>query len=374
MPLLPPAEIGMAEADIDTPALLVELEVFERNLHHLVTQTTGTSVRLRPHAKTHKCPEIALRQIALGAVGVCCQKVGEAEAMVDGGVRDVLVSNQIVGANKLSRLAALAKRAKISVCVDNLQNVKALGRAAQEARVEIGVLVEIDVGAGRCGVQPGEEAVALARLINQTKGLRFVGLQAYQGRAQHLRDYASRQKAIQVAVHQVQETQALLAKAQLSCHTIAGAGTGTYLLEATSGIYNELQAGSYVFMDADYGKNLDESGAPISEFGNSLFILTTVMSHPTPERAVLDAGLKAFSVDSGLPAVVDVDGAEFVGASDEHGVLRLTTDQGKLKVGKKVRLIPGHCDPTVNLYDWLVGVRHGRVEALWPITGRGAIR
>jgi D-serine deaminase-like pyridoxal phosphate-dependent protein len=331
----------------------------------------GYNVQLRPHAKTHKCPTIALRQMALGAVGVCCQKVSEAEAMVAGGIRDVLVTNEVVGSAKLARLAQLARWAKVGVCAGDAGNAEAVALAAREAGVTLDVLVELDVGANRCGVAPGEAALELARKVARTEGLRFAGLQAYQGSAQHLRTPLERREAIQDAVAKVRSTLELLQRAGLEVPAVTGAGTGTYLLEAMSQVYTELQPGSYVFMDADYGRNLGEDDRPVHDFRHSLFVLATVMSRPVPFRAVVDAGLKAHSVDSGMPLVVDVPGALYTRASDEHGVIELS-EGSDLRLGQKVRLIPGHCDPTVNLHDWLVCCRNGHVEALWPIAARGA--
>ena len=379
MPETPaPAVVGMAIEEVDTPALLVDLDAFERNLQRMADAISGSDARLRPHSKTHKCPVVAMRQIDHGAVGVCCQKVGEAEVMVYGGVGDVLVSNQIVGAPKLARLAALARQAKIGVCADDAGNVGDLDAAAGAAGVTLDVLVEIDVGAGRCGVAPGAPAVALAKTIDQAKNLRFAGLQAYHGRSQHIRAYDERRAAAETAIDQTKDTVARLGEAGLSCDIVGGAGTGTYQFEAASGVYNELQAGSYVFMDVDYGKNEAEDGAAFADFENSLFVYATVMSRVVDERAMLDAGLKALSVDSGMPRLWDVPGVEFVGASDEHGKLSIDGDVAGgnryLKVGDKVHLVPGHVDPTVNLYDWYVGIRDGRVESLWPITARGLLR
>lgn len=369
--LPPPAAPGTALADVDTPALLLDLDAFERNLATLDRSLTGKPVQVRPHAKSHKCPQIALRQIEHGAVGVCCQKVSEAEALVRGGVHDVLVANEVVGTAKLARLAALARDARLGVCVDDRANIEDLQRAASGAEVQLDVYVEVDVGAGRCGVAPGEPALLLARAITQAGNLRFGGLQAYHGSAQHLRTAQERGSAIAGAVEKIKATAMLLEGNGLRVPVITGAGTGTYVLEAASGVYNELQPGSYVFMDADYGRNLGEDGLPVHEFEHSLFILATVMSHPVPGRAVVDVGLKAHSVDSGMPTVVGVPGAEYTKASDEHGVIALR-GPGRLQLGDKVRLIPGHCDPTVNLYDWLVCYRSERVEALWPIAARGA--
>jgi D-serine deaminase-like pyridoxal phosphate-dependent protein len=370
MPLYPPAKIGAALADVDTPALILELDAFERNLARLPESLGDRPIRVRPHAKSHKCPQIALRQMALGAVGVCCQKVSEAEAMVEGGVPDVLIANEIVGDFKLARLAALAKQARIAVCADNAQNVQALAAAARDAGVTLDVLVEIDVGANRCGVEPGEPAVALAREIAGSGSLRFAGLQAYHGSAQHMRKTDERRAAIEAAGAHVKRTREMLAAAGLDCPKATGAGTGTYLFEAASGVYDELQAGSYIFMDADYARNdWTESGIP--RFEHSLFVWTTVMSR-NAERAIVDAGLKASSIDSGMPRIAAGGPAEYVKASDEHGVIRLNGANG-YSLGEKLKLIPGHCDPTVNLYDHYVCMRNGRVEAVWPITARGAL-
>ena len=366
-----PAEIGMALADVDTPALLLDLDAFERNLDRMDASLTGKPVKLRPHAKSHKCPEIALRQLQRGAAGVCCQKVTEAEAMVEGGVPDVLIANEVVGAPKLKRLAALAKRARIAVCADDSGNVTALDEAARAAGVKLDVLVEVNVGANRCGVAPGEPSLRLAQAISRARNLRFAGLQAYQGAAQHLRKVEDRRAAIEDACALVRETTELLEDARIPCERVTGAGTGTYMFEALSGVYNELQAGSYIFMDVDYARN-DWTESSIPRFEHSLFVWTTAMSRAAPDRAVVDAGLKASSVDSGMPRVAELEGAEYVKASDEHGILKLNGSV-RLAVGDKLKLIPGHCDPTVNLYDQYVCVRGGRVEAIWPITARGAV-
>lgn len=368
----PPAEIGMPLDAVDTPALLIDLDAFERNIARLAKAVEGTSVRLRPHAKTHKCPVIALRQLAAGAVGVCCQKVGEAEAMVYGGVADVLVSNEIVGKTKLARLAALAKQATVRVCADDPAHVSALSEAAASFGVQLPVLAEINVGMDRCGVEPGEPVLEIAKAIAGSPGLVFGGLQAYHGRAQHIREYAKRKEAIDAAVETVRRTVDLLRRHGLACELITGAGTGTYQFEAGSGVFNELQAGSYIFLDADYAKNLTVHGTPGSEFEHSLYVLATVMSRPAKDRAIVDAGLKALSVDSGMPWVAGMPDLEFVRASDEHGKVSSQDSSRHIEIGQKLRLVPGHCDPTVNLYDWYVGYRGDRVEALWPITARGA--
>ena len=353
-----PAAVGTKLEDIDTPALVLDLDGFEKNLATLNASVAG-KVRVRPHAKTHKCPDVAKRQIALGAVGMCCQKVSEAEAMVEGGVSDVLVSNEIVGAPKLARLADLSRRAKIGVCVDNAENVRQL-------KGDLDVYIEIDVGMRRCGVPPGAAAVALAREILKS-GLRFGGLQAYHGRAQHIRSMEERHAVIETAAQHVQHTKRLLKEAGIDCPIVTGAGSGTFMLEVEAGAWDEIQCGSYAFMDVDYAKN--EWAAPLPRFEHALFVLSTVMSRPSAEVAIVDAGLKASSVDSGLPWVYKKD-LQYTRASDEHGWVE---GKNPPALGEKVLLVPGHCDPTINLYDWYVCVRRGRVEALWPITARGAV-
>ena len=362
-----PAAAGMRLEEVDTPALVLDLDAFERNLRRMQDAVAGSGIRVRAHAKAHKCPEIAQRQVAAGAVGVCCQKVSEAEALVEGGIADVLISNEIVGATKLARLAALSKRARIGICVDDPGNLRAIGESG--ARVDL--YVEIDVGARRCGVAPGEPALALAREASAFASLRFAGLQAYQGAAQHVRSMAERRERISRAAEAARTTRKMIEAAGIACPIVTGGGSGTFMFEIESGAYDEIQPGSYVFMDADYARN--EWADPLPRFEHSLFVLATVMSRPAPERIVVDAGLKASSVDSGLPQVWQVPGLTYTRASDEHGVVEVAPGRTPPALGDKLLLVPGHCDPTVNLYDWYVCVRAGRVEALWPITGRGAI-
>ena len=378
MPHLPPAQPGMPMSEIDTPALIIDLDAFERNLKKMAEFVTAAGVRLRPHAKTHKSPVIGLKQMALGAVGLCCQKVSEAEAMVEGGIPDVYVSNEVVGGRKLDRLAALAHQARVMVAVDNEVAVEALGTAARKAGVIIRTLVEIDVGANRCGVPPGAAALALAERVAREQGLVFGGLQSYQGRAQHLRSLDERKAAVSKAIEWTADTVALLKRAGLECEVVGGAGTGTFEIEGSSGVYNELQAGSYVFMDADYARNLKGDGSRFDAFEHSLFVYATIMSTPVAERAVIDAGLKTFTFESGMPEVAGLAGAFYEKPSDEHGGLNLTKCNERPRLGDKILLIPPHCDPTVNLHDWYIGVRgmgsaNGRVESIWPVAARGAV-
>jgi 3-hydroxy-D-aspartate aldolase len=366
-----PAQVGMSIEEIETPALIVDLDTVERNLKTLADALDGTGVVHRAHAKMHKCPALAKLQIAQGAVGVCCQKVSEAEAMVEGGIDNVLVTNEIVDPRKIERLADLATRASVAVCVDNPLNVPVLNEAAHKFGIMLPVLVEINVGANRAGVEPGRAALELAQAVDSMDGLRFAGLQAYHGSAQHKRKPEERKAAIDGAVAATRQTRDLLMQHGLACDMITGGGTGTYRHEAASDLYTEIQAGSYVFMDADYAKNIGDNGKPFAEFEHALFIYATVMSTSIPGQALIDLGHKAQSSDSGPPVVYDMPGAEFVKASDEHGVLKLSESAPNLIIGDKIKLIPGHIDPTCNLHEYYVVLRGDIVEALWPITAKG---
>ena len=372
MSLVPAARVGDPVAAVDSPALVIDLDALERNIARMAEYAHQHGMRLRPHAKTHKSAEIAQRQIAAGAVGVCVQKLSEASALADAGVTDIYISNEIVDAAKLAALAALAGRAKLALAVDSALGVDRLAAALKAAGSSVDVFVEVDVGQGRCGVAPAA-AVALAHQV-VSHGLRFAGLQAYHGRAQHLRTSAERESAIRHAVGLARAAQASVTAAGIACPLITGAGTGSFVHETASGLYGELQPGSYVFMDRDYAENQAALDAPV--FEHALFVKSQVMS-ASFSHVVIDAGHKSHAIDSGLPRVRDSE-LEFVNGGDEHGVLRRHGTTPLPALGETVWLIPGHCDPTVNLHDHYVVVRGGldagQVEAIWPIEARGCIR
>ncbi len=368
-----PALPGMDAEDIQTPALVLDLNALERNIKKMGDFAASHGMRHRVHGKMHKSVDVALLQERLGgSCGVCCQKVSEAEVFARGGIKDVLVSNQVRDPAKIDRLARIPNHgARAICCVDDLANVADLSAAATKHGNQIECLVEIDVGAGRCGVQYGQPVVDLALAIAAAEGLKFAGIQAYQGAMQHLDTYADRQEKTQIAIDQVRESVAMLKAAGLDCDIVGGGGTGSYYFESASGVFNELQCGSYAFMDADYGRILDKDGNRIDngEWENALFILTSVMSHAKADKAIVDAGLKAQSVDSGLPVIFGRTDVTYVKCSDEHGVV--ADPHGVLSVNDKLRLVPGHCDPTCNVHDWYVGVRDGKVETIWPVSARG---
>ena len=368
-----PAKPGMSEDDIQTPCLVLDLDALERNIKKMGDYAAGHGMRHRVHGKMHKSVDVAKLQETLGgACGVCCQKVSEAEVFARGGIRDVLVSNQVRHPAKIDRLARIPKYgARAICCVDDVTNVADLSEAAVRHGTQIECLVEIDCGAGRCGVTTTPEVVEIATAIDAAEGLKFAGIQAYQGAMQHLDSYEERKEKIGIAVAMVKDAVDTLRTKGLECDIVGGGGTGSYYFESTSGVYNELQCGSYAFMDADYGRILDKDGKRIDqgEWENAMFILTSVMSHAKADKAIVDAGLKVQSVDSGLPVIYGRDDVEYVKCSDEHGVVMDTA--GVLKINDKLKLVPGHCDPTANVHDWYVGVRNGKVECVWPISARG---
>lgn len=368
-----PAVPGMDEADIQTPCLVLDLDALERNIKKMGDYAKAHGMRHRVHGKMHKSVDVAKLQESLGgAVGVCCQKVSEAEVFVRGGIKDVLVSNQVRDARKIDRLAQLPKLgSRILVCVDDLANVADLSAAAQKHGSELEVLIEIDCGAGRCGVTTTPAVVEIAQAVAAAQNLKFTGIQAYQGAMQHLDSYEARQEKLDIAIAMVKDAVEGLKAEGIGCELVSGGGTGSYYFESNSGVYNELQCGSYAFMDADYGRILDKEGKRIDqgEWENAFFILTQVMSHAKADKAICDAGLKAQSMDSGLPFIFGRDDVEYVKCSDEHGVI--SDPNGVLVVSEKLRLVPGHCDPTANVHDWYVGVRGGKVETVWPVSARG---
>jgi len=368
-----PAVPGMAEADIQTPCLVLDLDALEANIKKMGDYAAAHGMRHRVHGKMHKSVDVARLQEALGgACGVCCQKVSEAEVFARGGIKDVMVSNQVTDPAKIDRLARMPKLgARVLVCVDDPANVAALSAAAVKHGTQIEALVEIDCGAGRCGVSTTQDVVNIAKMIDAAEGLKFAGIQAYQGAMQHLDSYADRKAKLDIAIAQVADAVQGLKAVGLDCDIVGGGGTGSYYFESASGVYNELQCGSYAFMDADYGRILDADGTRIDqgEWQNALFILTSVMSHTKSDKAIVDAGLKAQSVDSGLPTVFGRDDVSYLKCSDEHGVV--ADPDGVLRVNDKLRLVPGHCDPTCNVHDWYVGVRGGVVESVWPVSARG---
>ena len=370
--------IGQGVATIDTPALVVDLDAMERNLQRMADYAKAHGVKLRPHAKMHKSAALGRRQMQAGAVGLCVQKTSEAEALAAAGVNDLYISNEVISQTKLQRVAALARSlqahgGRLAIAVDSLLGIAHLVQAMGSGENLIDVFVELDVGQKRCGVAEPADVLPLAQAIARHPALRLAGLQAYNGRAQHLRTVTERRAALDEVIARVQQARRIVEAAGLSLPLVTGAGSGTFGLEATSGVFGELQAGSYLFMDADYARNEVDTSQP--QFEHALFVKTQVMS-VSAGHVVVDAGHKSHAIESGLPRVHG-EALEATGCSDEHTTLRATSSAPLPALGATLWLIPGHCDPTVNLHSHMIGVTgglaNGKVEKIIRVDARGAL-
>ena len=363
-----PAKIGMNFDEIQTPCLVIDYDVFKNNILKMKNFVLNNNVKLRPHAKMHKSTKVAELQIAFGgASGICCQKVSEGEVFAKGGIKDILITNQITDLSKINRLTNIAKNGiKIGCCVDNKKNLIDLNESAKNKDVQIDIYIEFDCGASRCGVKSFEIIKNFILLINDSNHLNFAGFQAYNGSIQHIKNLKERKKAVVNTCKKIKE---LKEKFKKFSPLITGVGTGCYDLEVAENVYDEIQVGSYAFMDLHYSSiEHDHKLNNTTNFENSLFILSSVMSNAVENHAVVDAGLKSISVDSGLPKVT-CEEFEYIKCSDEHGVIH--DPKNSLKINQKLFLIPGHCDPTCNLHDWYVILKGNVVIDMWPVSARG---
>jgi D-serine deaminase-like pyridoxal phosphate-dependent protein len=363
----------MNRAEIPTPALLLDLDRFERNVQAMAAHVKAAGKRLRPHAKTHKCPEIARRQVAAGAVGVCVAKVGEAEVMAAAGVRNLLITTEVVGMEKISRLLRLLERQpETMVVVDHADNVRELGQTMARAGRVLNVLVDVEVGGRRTGIEPGEPALDLARQVVSQRALNLRGLQGYAGQCAHVMGWPARRRASLKWMRRLMKTRALFEKHGLPVEIVSGGSSGTFDIDVELPGLTELQAGSYCVMDLDYRRIGSRAGKVNDRFEMALTVLSTVVSRPSAELAIVDAGFKAFSTDKPfVPETVEWPGLSYSWAGDEHGRLTITDPDRAPRLGDRVEFFPPHCDPTINLYDRLYAMRGDRVEAVWEIAARG---
>ncbi len=365
---MPDNVIGGSKWDLDTPALLIDLDKMQHNIQTMAAflrEKTDNRVKLRPHAKTHKTPQIAKLQLEAGAIGITCQKLGEAEVMADAGIRDLLISNQIVGAVKLRRLVELARRADIMVCVDDPENVAELAQAATEGGVTLRVLIEVNHGMNRCGVEPGQPSLDLARRVADAPGLRFMGIQAYEGHSVMTPEYGARKTTTESALQLAVETKELIEASGLPAPILSGGGSGTFDITGVYPGVTELQAGSYVTMDAQYR---DKVGLP---FECALTVLTTILSRPRPGVAVGDSGLKVLGSEFGPPLIVGWPQAHVRALSEEHTNITVEEPLPDLRRGTKIELVPSHGCTTFNLHDRVYVVQNDRVVDVWPVAARG---
>jgi D-serine deaminase-like pyridoxal phosphate-dependent protein len=354
--------LGIPLKEVDTPALIIDLDLMEKNIAKMSNFLCGKGVSLRPHVKTHKTPILAHKQIAAGAIGVTCAKLGEAEVMVESGIKDILIANEIVGSQKIERLVNLAKHTNIIVAVDHEANIKELSMAAERKGVTLRVLVEVNVGMNRCGVEPGEPALNLAKRVVQSKGLRFAGLMGYEGHVVEIVDTQERTQKAHLAMKNLMDTKSLIERAGLSVEIVSSGGTGTYDITGVYPGVTEIQAGSYIFMDLTYHK--------VVPFDCALTVLTSVISIQS-DRVIIDAGMKSVSPELGMPEVKNHSELIVAELHEEHGIIRSASGTFPVKTGDKIELIPSHCCTTINLYDRYHAIRNGTLEAIWPIAGRG---
>lgn len=360
--------------DLPTPALLIDLDAFESNIAKMTAHAKVKGLSLRPHGKTHKCPEIARQLMAAGAAGACAAKLSEAEVFAAAGIRGLLITTVVVGRHKLERAIRLAQKAPdTTFCVDNLQNAMDLNAAAVAAQVTLNVAVDLWVG-NRTGILPGEPAVALVEGLQGLKNLKFTTIQAYAGPAAHVVGFAGRAKASREAMGQAVETRRLLEKKGIEVARLTGGSTGTYNIDCDIDGVTELQPGSFLFMDVDYNRIGGSDGREFyGDFQNSLTVFTTVVSKPNGNLAIVDGGLKAFSTDKPWPPQIKDRSAAvtFAFGGDEHGKLSFGAGVQPLEVGDHAEFVIPHCDPSVNLYDKYFCLRGDSVEAIWPIAARG---
>ena len=363
----------MKVQDYDTPALIVDIDTVDRNINRMGEYFRGKKVHLRPHVKVHKSPYFAHKQIAAGAQGITCAKLSEAEVMVNGGIKDILIANQIVGPYKLKRLAGLARECKLRVLVDDFANAKEMSDFALQENSKIGVMIELNLFRGldgildRSGVQPGQTAVDLAHKLAGLKGLEFKGLMGYEGSLRKFTNPESRVNAVKHALEPMIETKHQIEKSGIPVEDVSSGGTFSYNLTSQIDGVTEIEAGSYLFMDATYRKyGID--------FEYALTILTGVISRPRLDKVIVDAGLKTISAEHALPPIKDREDLECIGLNAEHGHYRLTKPNVAPRTGDKLEMLPTHVDTTTCLHDNYVLVRKGEVERILRIEGRGKLQ
>ncbi len=358
------AIIGAPKAELDTPALCLEIDVVEANIRRMADTFKDTAVRLRPHTKTHKSPLLAHKQMAAGAIGITCAKLSEAEVMAAAGLKDILIANQIVTPAKIARLVNLAAYTEVMVAVDDSGNVAGLNAAAGARGVRLRTLIEVDIGMDRCGAAPGEPSLALAQQITACPHLRFEGLMGYEGHTVMIRETAARKEQTDRDLKKLVDTAELIRRHGIPVEIVSSGGTGTYFITGVYPGVTELQVGSYITMDGQYRQEVG------IDFAYGLTLLSTVVSTRGDDLAITDAGLKALTRDFGLPLVLNPPGWELTGLSEEHGHLR-RLDGPPLKRGDQVEIVPNHGCTTINLHDNYYVFRRGVLEAVWPIAARG---
>lgn len=366
---------GVTKADLPTPSLIVDLDALEHNIAAMAQHAQAAKIDLRPHAKTHKTPEIAKRQLAAGAIGVCAATIREAEALSAAGVGELLITGELVGPNKTGRLVRLTRRRPETMStVDNPAHAEMLSEAAKAAKVTLNIMVDVDPVGRRTGIAPGEKALSLAKKVDGLPGLQLRGVHGYSGASSHVNGFAERKAHSEKYMGPVLDSFAAMQKAGLPAQIMSGASTGTYNIDSELDGMTEMQVGSYVFMDVDYRKIGGQTGDTYSDFKPALTVLATVMSKNYSDIATVDAGLKAFATDRKFgPEVHNLPGVKYGFNGDEHGRLFLEDAERDVKLGQKVELIVPHCDPNANLYDRMYVCQGEAVQEVWKVAARGHI-
>jgi 3-hydroxy-D-aspartate aldolase len=359
--------------EIPTPALTVDLERMEHNMARMANYLGDKGIGLRPHTKTHKCPVVAHKQLEEGAIGICCAKVAEAEVMQISGISSILITSPVVTPDKVARVARLASVApELLQVVDSILGIDRLGEAARAAGTVVSVLVDIDPLGGRTGVSYGNPTLRMVEKVASTKGLAFCGLQMYAGGVMHLENYQTRRERSRELWMKGLETKSLVEAQGHPVGVVTGGGTGTYNIDSDIVGVTDIQAGSYIFMDREYHEIGNRAGSSIyQEFEPALFVLATAISQPRENGITVDAGYKSFATDSVVPVLLDSPETTYRFAGDEHGILSFGKADRRVALGDRVRIFVPHCDPTINLYDYLVPYRDNEVSELWPVAGRG---
>lgn len=367
-----PLDTPVSLDDVPTPALTLDVEAMERNLTHMAEFLGDKHVGLRAHSKMHKCPLIARRQVELGAVGICCAKVSEAEVMCAAGISRILITSPVVSADKVARVAALASVTEhLMVVVDSALGIARMSEAAVEAGVTQSVLVDMDPLMGRTGAPFGDRSVELVEQCAVAPGLAFGGLQMYAGHVMHMAGHAARREKSRELWAMGLETRDLVEARGFKVEVMTGGGTGTYDIDSDIDGVSDIQAGSYALMDREYRDIGGTDSDVFDDFEPALFVLATAISQPRDGAITVDAGIKSFATDTVAPSLADDAGMRYRFAGDEHGVLLLEGANRGAALGDRVKILVPHCDPTINLYDFLVPHRNGEVTELWPIAARG---
>ncbi|MEJ6516022.1 MAG: DSD1 family PLP-dependent enzyme [Pseudomonadales bacterium] len=358
---------------LPTPALTIDLDIFDANIAKMQSHLNAAGLGLRCHTKMHKSPIIARKQIAAGAIGVCCATISEAEVMLAGGITKILITSPVVTDDKILRLLAMCqKSSEVEIVVDYIQGADRISELAGEMKLNIGVLVDLDPGMGRTGIEPGQKALELVRHIGEAcPNLTFNGLQMYIGNCMHVQGFEKRRDKYLHLISKGIETKELLESNGIQVPVFSGGGTGTYDIDAELGALTDLQAGSYAFMDVEYRDIGGQGTETFVDFEPSLFSLVTAISKPQERLITVDAGIKCLATDTGYPEFRDVEGATYHFGGDEHGIIQLNNSSRQINLGDRLSVITPHCDPTVNLYDYYYPYRQGMVTEIWPISARG---